>query len=69
MLDRQAVLGPLGCGLTIEVVVQNGFDGAVGARTDLQRSGGRGLHPGRAEGFDQPDDAKAGQGNRVKVLC
>jgi hypothetical protein len=38
MLDRQAVLDTLGCGLTIEVVVQNGFDGAEGVGADLQRS-------------------------------
>ena len=27
----------LGAALAIEVVVEDGFDGAVGARTDLQR--------------------------------
>jgi len=30
MLERQAALGLLGCRLAIEVVVEDGFDGAEG---------------------------------------
>ena len=60
MLDRHGVLGPFGCGLAIEVVLKNGFDGAEGPRADLQCPGAGGLHARRAEGFDQSDNPQAG---------
>ena len=60
MEDRRAVRGPLGRGQAIKVVVEDGLDRSVAARTDL-----KGTHAGRfdalaAEGLGEPHDAQAG---------
>ena len=42
MLDRLRVRGALGCGAPIEVVVEDGFDRAVGPGADIEGAlGGR----------------------------
>ena len=58
--DRHAVGTAMRGGVAIEVVVEDGFDGAVGPGADVERPCRGRLHPLRAEGFDQPDDAEAG---------
>ena len=60
MEDRQAVRGALGRGLAIELVVEDGFDRAVGAGADLDGAHGGRFDARAAEGAGQPDDAKAG---------
>jgi len=46
MEDRHAVGGVLCCGVAIEIVVEDEFDGAVGAGRDVEcRVDGR-FHPG-----------------------
>lgn len=42
------------------MVVEDGTDGAVGARADLQRAAARGVDALAAEPLDQSDDAEAG---------
>ncbi len=46
--------------LTVELLVQDGADRAVGAGPDLQRPQTRRLHPGGAEGLHQAHDPQAG---------
>src|SRR5262250_1636116 len=60
MQDRRVVRGAPLRGLAIEVVVEDGFDGAVGPGADLQRPQGGGLEARPAEGLGQLDDAEAG---------
>ena len=49
------------CGGTpIEVVVEDGFDRAVGARADIDGALGRGFQTLGAEGAREPDDAETG---------
>src|SRR5512144_2435783 len=57
---RHAVRGAPMRGLTIEVVLQDGFDRAIGPGADLQRAGRGGLQPLYAERLAEPDDAEAG---------
>jgi hypothetical protein len=40
--DGRAVGGTLGRGVTIEVVVENGLEGTVGAGADIEGAGGGG---------------------------
>lgn len=58
MDDRNSVSGPV-CGTTIEVVGENGFDRAVGARADVDRARGSSLKPVASIGSGEPDDAEA----------
>ena len=60
MEDRRAVRGALGCGLAIEVVVEDGADRAVAAGADLERALAGRFDPFAAEGLDEPDNAQAG---------
>ncbi len=60
MEDRHGVLAALRGGVAIELVVEDGFDGAIGAGADIERPRRGRFHPVRSEGFDQPDDAEAG---------
>ena len=58
MQDRRAIRCASMCGLAIEIVVENGFDRAVGPGADLERPRGSGLNTIDAEGFGQSDDAE-----------
>ena len=60
MEDRRAVRGALGCGLAIELVVEDGADRAVAARADLKGPQASRFDALAAEGFDEPDNAQAG---------
>jgi len=60
MKDRRAVGATVRGGMAIEIVVEDGFDGAVGPGADVERPRRGRFHPLRAEDFDQPDDAEAG---------
>jgi hypothetical protein len=60
VLEPQALRGALGWGLGVELVVEDGFDGAVGSRADVQRPAARGFHPIPTEGVHEPDNPKAG---------
>src|SRR3954453_11491333 len=62
VVDRRAVRGALGGGPTIETVVEDGPDRAVGAGADLEGTHAGGLDPLCAEGAGQPDDAETGAG-------
>ena len=60
MQDRRRVRGALVRGTPIEVVVEDGFDRAVGARADVDGALGGGFQTLGAEGAGQPDDAETG---------
>ena len=60
MEDRRRVRGALARGAPIKVVVEDGFDRAIGARADLDGAFGGGFKPLRSMGATKPDDAKAG---------
>ena len=60
MEDRRTVRGRPVCGVSIELVVEDGTDRAVGERADLDGAGGGGLQPGDPERPRQPQDAEAG---------
>ena len=68
MEDRRCVRGALARGAPIKVVVEDGFDRAIGARacgsfscrSDLDAPFGGGFEPLRPMGATKPDDAKAG---------
>ena len=60
MKDRRCVRGALARGTPIKVVVEDGFDRAIGARADLDGAFGGGFKPLRSMGATKPDDAKAG---------
>ena len=59
MEDRDPVRGLLRR-VAIEVVVEDGFDRAVGAGADVERPAGGGLEPRGAERLGQTDDAETG---------
>ena len=59
MEDRRAVRGALGCGLAIEVVVEDGAPSRSCGR-DLKRALAGRFDPFAAEGLDEPDNAQAG---------
>ncbi len=58
MQDRRSVRGALWRGTTIELVVEDGFDGAVGARADLDGAFGAGLKALGAKEAGEPDNAQ-----------
>ena len=60
MEDRRPVRGARWRGTPIEIVVEDGFDRAVGARADLDGALGCRFEPLGAIGTGQPDDAQAG---------
>ena len=60
MEDRSRVRRALWRGSPIELVVEDGFDGAVGPGADLDGPFGGGLDARRAEGTGEPDDAETG---------
>ena len=60
MEDRHAVRGAPLRGVAIEIVVEDGFDRAVGPRADLEGARGGRLDALGAERLDQPDDAETG---------
>ena len=57
---RHAVRGAPMRGLTIEVVLEDGFDRAIGPGADLQGAGRGDLQPLPAERLAEPDNAEAG---------
>src|SRR6516162_8874608 len=58
--DRGCVRGAFWRGPSIEFVVEDGFDGAIGPGADLDGPLGSGLDARRAKGADEPDDAETG---------
>ena len=60
MADRGALRGALGRGPPIELVVEDGFDGAIGPGADLDGPFGGRLDARRAIGADEPDDTETG---------
>src|SRR5271165_1561773 len=60
MADRSGVRGAPGRRPPIELVVEDGFDGAVGPGADLDRPLGGGFDARRAIGAGEPHDAEAG---------
>ena len=58
--DRRAVRGGFARRVSVHVVVENGFDRAVGLRADVDGAGGGGFEPLAAERLDQANDAEAG---------
>jgi hypothetical protein len=53
MKDRSPVRGALLRGVTIQVVVEDGFDRTVGAGADVNGAGGGGLEPFATEGLEE----------------
>lgn len=60
MDDRRTVRGPLGCGVSIELVVEDGTDRPVGERADLDGTRCGGFQTRDTERPRQTQDAKAG---------
>ena len=60
MQDRRSVRGALARGTPVEVVVEDGFDRAVGPRADVDGAFGGGFQTLGAMGTREPDDAQAG---------
>ena len=60
MQDRRAVRGALARGTPVKVVVEDGFDRAVGPRTDVDGAFGGGFQTLSAMGTREPDDAQTG---------
>ena len=60
MADRGRLRGALWRGPSIEIVVEDGFDGAVGSGTDLDGALGGRFDARRAKRADEPDDAETG---------
>ena len=60
MQDRLRVRGALWRGMPIEVVVEDGFDRAVGPRADIEGALGGGFHAHGAVGAREPNDAQTG---------
>jgi hypothetical protein len=58
--DRGRVRGALGRGPPIELVIEDGFEGAIGPGADLDGPLGGGLEACGAERADEPDDAETG---------
>src|SRR5436309_12434006 len=67
MEDRRAVRSTLVCGVSIELVVEDGTERAVGERTDLDGARGGGLQTRDAERPRQPQDAEAGSESLVRM--
>ena len=60
MEDWRTVRGRPVCGVSIELVVEDGTDRAVGQRADLDSARGSGFQPCDTERPRQPQDAEAG---------
>src|SRR5277367_3523523 len=60
MEDRGRVRRALWRGSPIELVVEDGFDGAIGPGADLDGAFSGRLDPRHAKGADKPDDAETG---------
>src|SRR6266581_4036186 len=60
MEDRRAVRSTLVCGVSIELVVEDGTERAVGERADLDGARGGGFQTCEAERPRQTQDAEAG---------
>ena len=60
MQDRRSVRGALARGTPVKVVVQDGFDRAVGAGADVDGAFGGGVQALGAMGTGEPDDAQTG---------
>src|SRR3984885_179400 len=60
MEDRGRVRGALWRGPPVELVVEDGFDGAIGPGADLDGPVGGGLDARRAKGTGKTDDAETG---------
>src|SRR5580704_700487 len=60
MEDRNAFCGARGCSMSIDLVVENGANRAVGERADLDGAGCGGFQPRDTEWPRQPQDAEAG---------
>jgi hypothetical protein len=60
MDDRRTVRSPLVCGVSIELVVEDGADRAVGERADLDGVRCSGFQTRDAERPRQPQDAEVG---------
>ena len=60
MEDRGRVRGALWRGPLVELVVEDGFDGAIGPGADLDGPLGGGLDARRAKGTGKTDDAETG---------
>jgi hypothetical protein len=58
--DRSGLRGALGRGPPIELVVEDGFDRAIGPGADLDGALGGGLDARRAERACEPNDAETG---------
>jgi hypothetical protein len=58
--DRGGLRGALWRGGSIELVVENGFDGAVGPGADLDGPFGGGFDARRAKSADEPNNAETG---------
>ena len=54
--DRHAVRAARSVGVTVQIVVEDRSDGAVGPCPDVERARGSGLNPRHAERLDQPHD-------------
>ena len=67
MQDRRAVRGARLRGTPIEVVVEDGFDRAVGAGTDIAGTLRRRFETRGAIGTGQPDDAQTGTEALLRV--
>src|SRR5271167_1898306 len=60
MADRGRLRGALWRVRSIELVVEDGFDGAIGPGADLDGTFGGGFDARRAKRADEPDDAETG---------
>src|SRR5271166_6699444 len=60
LADRGRLRGTVGRGPPIELVVEDGFDGAIGPGADLDGALGGRFDPHCAKGADQTDDAETG---------
>jgi hypothetical protein len=60
MQDRRVIRGAPGGRTPIEIVGEDRFDGAVGARADVDRPHGGGIEPLLPVGSSEPDDAETG---------
>ena len=60
MEDRRVVRGALGLRTPIEIVGEDRFDRAIGARADVDRPRGGGIEPLVPVGASEPDDAETG---------
>ena len=60
MEDRVPVRGAFLRGVTIQIVVENGFDRSVGVGADIDGTGSGALNAFVAEDLGEPNDAETG---------